>query len=256
MGDLIGKVKDLTGMKFGRWTVIKRGENDKWRGVRWWCQCDCGNPELRLVKSSDLTCKKSLSCGCISREKISRIKKKYNEYNLDDEYGIGYTNNTDSYGRNEFYFDLEDYDKIKDYCWYFDSDDYLRSAQVSSKNKILLHQIILPTENGYIPDHIHGKETRNDNRKCNLRIVTHSQNRMNKGLISTNISGVTGVGWNKQQQKWRATITKNYKRIHLGSYDNFEDAVKARKEAEEKYFGEYSYDNSMNNNEDCVNPAC
>ena len=37
----------------------------------------------------------------------------------------------------------------------------------------------------------------------------------------------------------------NYKTIHLGYFVNFEDAVQARKEAEEKYFGEFSYEKSQ-----------
>lgn len=68
---------------------------------------------------------------------------------------------------------------------------------------------------------------------------------MNSGLSSNNTSGVTGVHWDKLNKKWKAQIGYNYKRIQLGSFDNFEDAVAARKQAEEKYFGEYSYDNSM-----------
>ncbi len=44
---------------------------------------------------------------------------------------------------------------------------------------------------------------------------------------------------------WRARIFINGKGIHLGRFTNFDEAVKARKRAEEKYFGEYSYDNSM-----------
>ena len=38
----------------------------------------------------------------------------------------------------------------------------------------------------------------------------------------------------------------NYKKINLGAFDNKDDAIKARKEAEKKYFGEWSYDNSQN----------
>ncbi len=40
----MGNVIDLTGRKFNRLTVVKRGENDKKGGTRWWCKCDCGNP--------------------------------------------------------------------------------------------------------------------------------------------------------------------------------------------------------------------
>ena len=45
----------------------------------------------------------------------------------------------------------------------------------------------------------------------------------------------------KNRNKWIAQITVNYKNIHLGRYENIEDAIKARKEAEVKYFGEYRY---------------
>ena len=61
-----------------------------------------------------------------------------------------------------------------------------------------------------------------------------------------NTSGVTGVCFDKRINKWYAQIkVKNKKRITLGYFTNFEEAVVARKEAEQKYFGEYSYDNSL-----------
>lgn len=84
-----------------------------------------------------------------------------------------------------------------------------------------------------------------DNRKSNLRIITVSQNAINKKIVSNNTSGVTGVCWNKKDSYWQAYITLDYKTKHLGCFQNKEDAIKARKDAEEKYFGEYSYDNSM-----------
>ena len=94
-------------------------------------------------------------------------------------------------------------------------------------------------------DHKHGENTKNDNRKSNLRICTSSQNNMNRKIFSNNKSGCTGVIWNKDTNKWIAYITVNKKRIHLGSFINFKDAKQARKEAEEKYFGEWSYNNSV-----------
>jgi len=60
------KFIDLKGMKFGRWLVIKRGENGKGKKARWHCVCDCGN--ARTVKGSSLTAGTSQSCGCLSRE--------------------------------------------------------------------------------------------------------------------------------------------------------------------------------------------
>ena len=68
---------------------------------------------------------------------------------------------------------------------------------------------------------------------------------MNRSLHSNNTSGVTGVYWHKQIKKWCAVIRINGKQKHLGSYDNFEDAKRARLQAEEKYYKEFSYNNSI-----------
>lgn len=56
---------------------------------------------------------------------------------------------------------------------------------------------------------------------------------------SNNTSGVTGVLWDKSRNTWRATITFKGKVYYLGRYKNKEDAIKVRKEAEEKIFGEF-----------------
>ena len=172
-------------------------------------------------------------------------RKKYNKYDLSGEYGIGYTSNTDSYGRNEFYFDLEDYDKIKDYCWHFENHDYVRARNLSKSGHIKLRNVIMLVPDKYIADHVHGKASRNDNRKENLRIVSKSQNGMNCDYSKRNTSGAIGVYWRKDINKWYARITVNYNTIHLGYFNEFEDAIKARKDAEDKYFGEYSYDKSQ-----------
>jgi len=54
-------------------------------------------------------------------------------------------------------------------------------------------------------------------------------------LSKVNKSGVRGVS-QKKNGKWLAQITFKRKNYNLGTYENFEDAVKARKEAEEKLF--------------------
>lgn len=243
----MGKFEDLTGQKFNMLTVISRGENTKDNKARWWCKCDCGNPELKLVYARYLKNGKTKSCGCLFT-KMLHNRKKYNEYDLSNKYGVGYTSNLSLDGKNEFYFDLEDYDKIKNYCWCFDDDGYLRTTIIDEdgvSRQLLIHRVILPTEDGYMPDHIHGKYSRNDNRKSNLRIVTKSQNAMNQDIRSDNTSGVKGVYWSRKANKWVADIQKNGKRYYLGIFENFDDAVKIRKEAEKKYFGEFSYDTSQ-----------
>lgn len=84
-----------------------------------------------------------------------------------------------------------------------------------------------------------------DNRKDNLRICTLSQNGMNKKVLSSNVSGINGVTFDTSKNKWRARITVDHRIINLGHFTNKTEAINARKEAEKKYFGVYSYEESM-----------
>ena len=240
----MSKARDLTGQRFGRLIVIKRIEDyvepSGRHRSKWLCKCDCGN-EINIVGNALTRKNGTRSCGCFAKENMSKIKKKYNTYDLSGDYGVGYTSKGE-----EFYFDLEDYDKIKDYCWRKNKEGYIISTNNETRKTVLFHRIITNCPMNLMPDHIHGKETRHDNRKSNLRITTKQQNGMNSALSSNNTSGVVGVTWHKRDNVWQARIRVNYKYIHLGYFNCFEDAVKARKEAEEKYFGEYSYDNSQN----------
>ena len=95
-----------------------------------------------------------------------------------------------------------------------------------------------------IPDHIGGINTVHDNRKLNLRLADRSKNNMNTSIRKDNTSGVKGVNWSNRPNGWRVRIQVNKKRVDLGIYDSLEEATKIRKEAEEKYFGKYSYEKS------------
>jgi hypothetical protein len=101
----------------------------------------------------------------------------------------------------------------------------------------LLHRIIMDCPNDMVIDHIDHNKL--NNMKSNLRICTKHQNNMNQSKPKNNKSGVLGVCWCKGKEKWEAHIALNNKRIHLGYFDNLEDASRARKDAEIKYFGEY-----------------
>lgn len=97
-----------------------------------------------------------------------------------------------------------------------------------------VHRIIWLLVKGEWPtnqiDHINRDRT--DNRFENLRDVSAFQNHQNRG---NNKTGVVGVCWHKGVSKWQAAIVKNKKTIYLGIYEIFEDAVKARREAEIKF---------------------
>ena len=70
----MGKFEDLTGKKFGRWTVIKRVENNERGDSMWLCQCSCERHTLRVVNGGSLRQGKSTSCGCLKIE--NRLKCK------------------------------------------------------------------------------------------------------------------------------------------------------------------------------------
>lgn len=63
-------------------------------------------------------------------------------------------------------------------------------------------------------------------------------------LHKSNKSGYKGVMWDKHKNKWRAYIGFKGKQINLGYYEKKDDAIKARKQAEEKYFKPYLEDNN------------
>lgn len=63
-----------------------------------------------------------------------------------------------------------------------------------------------------------------------------------KTIRRNNTSGVPGVDWMTSKQRWRATICFKGRRRYLGCYVEFEDAVKARKRAEEEFFDRFLED--------------
>ena len=235
----ISKIIDLTGQTFGRLTVIKRASNDNQGRARWLCECSCEDKNKVIVSGYNLRNKKNptKSCGCLNRESILHKLKKYNKYDLSGTYGVGWTENTNK----EFYFDLEDYDKIKDYCWRENDDGYIVTL-----DNLLMHRLIMDVLDNSNMDVDHIKHNKNDNRKLEIRLVNKTQNMMNKSLMQSNkTSKIPDVTWDSQRSKWYSYISLYGKRVNLGLYENIEDAIVARKEAEDKYYGEYSYDKSM-----------
>lgn len=86
--------------------------------------------------------------------------------------------------------------------------------------------------NGQI-DHQNGVRT--DNRIENLRLVTPQENMRNRTINRNNTSGICGVSWAKSEEKWKAQIKVGGKIIHLGYFQNIDDAKAARDAASAHY---------------------
>lgn len=242
--------EDLTGKQFGRLIVLKRTDDyidsQGCHRLCWQCQCMCKDKTILDVPDNRLKTGNTRSCGCLHKEQLAERSKKqfkkYNDYEVQEDYVIMYTTKGEP-----FYIDLDDFWKVKEICWCKNNGGYLGGALLDG-TKVLLHRYIMNCPPNYEVDHIKS-DAKYDNRKSNLRIATQSQNRMNCKLRSNNKSGVTGVNWHKAYNKWKARITKDGKEIHLGYFENLNDAIEARKQAEQIMFGEWSYDNSQKEGE-------
>jgi len=106
-----------------------------------------------------------------------------------------------------------------------------------------LHKLALLYTDGVYPneivDHVNG--IRDDNRRVNLRLATHSENTRNSKIRSDNRSGIKGVNYrNKSGGQWVCRIHTNEGRKYLGCYKTQEEAEKVMKEARIKYHGDYT----------------
>lgn len=207
------------GEKFHRLTVYEIRNN------KCVCRCDCGTENYEC-KLSELKRGHRQSCGCILLEKKNRFQKF-------DTYAMGTTNKG-----IQFYFDIEDYEKVSQHTWRVNNNGYLvANIWIDEKRKVIeMHRYLFKVQEGLYIDHINRNKL--DNRSCNLRYITPSSNGFNADMQGNNTSGKVGVSYNKQNNNWVAHIGYNFQHIYLGSYIRFEDAVRAREAAELKYFGE------------------
>ena len=82
-------------------------------------------------------------------------------------------------------------------------------------------------------DHIN--LNKDDNRVCNLRLVTRSQNKQNMGSVKGSLSAFKGAHWESARKKWRAVIVIDGKSIFLGRFNTDKEAAAAYAMAAKKY---------------------
>lgn len=211
----MGKFIDLTGRRFFRLTVLSIAEtrrNSQGKTITMWrVHCDCGN-EL-VVSGGSLRSGNTKSCGCFNKQRThetqathglsrtriytiwSGIKQRcYNSKSINyDNYGLRGIGMCDEW-RNDFQ---------AFYNW----------AMMNGYNaKLSIDRI--DNEKDYAP--------------YNCRWVDMPTQEANKRPLKRNTSGYTGIGWDKENSKWRATVSFNGKEKRLGRYNTIEEALAAR----------------------------
>ena len=118
--------------------------------------------------------------------------------------------------------------------------DYLTgsSSYLGVQKKLLAHRVAFFLYHGHYPvwpnsvDHINHDGC--DNRIENLREVTAKEQAMNTRLSKSNTSGVKGVSFLKDRNKWRASANIDGKKTNLGTFATMNEAVAARLKVEKK----------------------
>jgi len=124
-----------------------------------------------------------------------------------------------------------DFDELSKNKWYaYESRGVYyagRTIYKDGKGKILqMHIKLIGKKRGLEIDHINRNGL--DNRRCNLRFVSHSVNCFNRRKLTKSSSKYVGVSLNKNTGKWFAYIKHNGKLKHFGSFSTEEDAYKER----------------------------
>ena len=140
----------------------------------------------------------------------------------------------------------EDFEYLSQGKWCF-GDGYARrdiSIGEGKRRTLLMHRVIMERMLGEsIPaglqvDHIN--TSRCDNRRENLRLVTKSQNQMNRAGVPATSSQYKGVTWDKANRKWKSSIALNGKRTNLGRFVDEKMAALAYDAKARALFGEFA----------------
>ncbi len=201
---------DLVGQKFGRLTVVKE-EGVKNKRPSWLCECECGN--FTTVAGTHLRQGSITSCGCYRLDMLIESISTHGKSNT-REYTIwclmkGRCNNTKSsnykhYGGRG----------IKVCDRWADFDNFLSDMGEAPPNYSIER---INNDLGYSPE--------------NCTWADQFTQTANQRIKSNNTTGTTGVY--KDKGRWIALITRNKKTHYLGAFNEIENAIAARKAAEQ-----------------------
>lgn len=233
MGNKYPKIE--AGNRFGRLTVVEpdapyispKGK----RATKWVCKCDCGN--ICSVVSTKLRNGHTSSCGCFKYDMIlhhghNKPGKRTAVYRVyDNMKGRCYNSNATGYenygGRGITVCD--------------------RWLEPSPQGFLNFLEDMGDKPEGMLLDRI---DPNKEYSKENCRWINRSLSNFNRRRLDKNVSGRTGISWLESCSRWIARITKDSEEIILGYFCSFEDAIKAREEAEILYYGEFKPEARIN----------
>lgn len=134
--------------------------------------------------------------------------------------------------------DSADVERVQDFTWSVRRGVH-GHAYASTKWKgktILMHRYLVDPPPGGLVDHINNNGL--DNRRCNLRVCTYSENLQNRKVHKNNQSGLKGAY--PCGGRWKSSITVNGKKYDLGRFDTAQQAHEAYKAAATKLHGEFA----------------
>jgi hypothetical protein len=138
--------------------------------------------------------------------------------------------------------DDDDWENIKHLKWYISPLGYAVSGNWNKETKnashITMHRFIMCPAKGLEIDHINGNKL--DNRRCNLRIVTHQQNMSNIKKKHKSKSIYKGLSWKTNENRWVVRVKFNYKEYYVGRFLDEIDAAHAYDFAALQLFGEFA----------------
>lgn len=219
----MGKIIDLVGLRIGRLTVKSIAGKNKYHAVLWECLCDCG--KIHIVQSQTLRRGETKSCGCWKSEQASTINRSH---------GL-------SMRDGKFTYTFRIWVGMRSRCLNPKAPFFNRygGAGIGICRRWDNYENFLAdmgeAVRGMSIDRI---DAASDYSPSNCRWASAGDQAKNRRTPRNNTSGAKNVIFRKG--KWLVSVGVNKKKLHFGSYDDFELAELVAFEARRKFHGNYA----------------
>ena len=218
----MGKIKDLTGQRFGRLNVVELAGRTRYGNALWKCRCDCG--KYTTVISHNLINGCTKSCGCFKEQKNREPRPQCRKNT------IRFVGGKKTKLYRVYHAMIERcYDKKnKEYMCYGGRGITVCGEWKRSYENFYEWAVMNGYKEGLTIDR---KDVNKEYSPENCRWADLTTQALNKRISNKNTSGHIGVSI-KNTGKYVSYITVGKRRIHLGTFEILDDAINAREKAE------------------------